>query len=150
MVALSAVMTLAAGGYLLFTANGNKDQDLASKDISLHYAAESGMQMGVRWMRCHWKEYFDPTWAESQIITQFGDFETLDGFQVKVTITGNPTAPHIPLRTLVCLATRGYGEDTLKIAWQMDATPTDDVVGASTHCKPVMSNWQETLYPGKP
>src|SRR4051812_13279010 len=93
MVALSAVLTMVAGGYLFATANSGSEVEKSADENGLHYAAETGMQIGVRWMRNYYPTFFNETWSGSWIITPGGDFAVIDGYKIKVKIQGNPTPP---------------------------------------------------------
>ncbi len=145
-LALSLAMTIVAGGYLLVVANGNKDAELATKDLGLYYSADAGLLRGVRWMRSQNPTYFGPSWTSNLLLTDSPEeTETIDGIRVKVVLY----AP--PLQQLKCTATRGAGYDTLIMIWRFDgAVPT---VTTSTSLPTIysditMSHRTETLIPG--
>ncbi len=149
-VALSTVMTMAAGGFMLVVSNAGKDLDTGDSGAALHYVAESAIILGARWIRCHdsTSTVFDPTTTTSLVITP-GVWKSLYGASIRVSFDpGSPLYPAGPLRTLNCAATFGTGKDTVFISWDMNNLPLHDA-DPVTHCKPVLSNWRETVHPGK-
>jgi hypothetical protein len=143
-ILLSLAMTIAAAGFLLYVSNGSKDMDLAAQDIALHNAAESGMLMGVRWLREHPKADLMGGLVDVLLTDTAGEYTTLDGYQIKVWLKGNPN------RLLQCIATKGFGEDSLGITWHVedDVRSGPDSLTGPLRSSPNLTNWTETLKPG--
>ncbi len=135
---LSVVMAIAAGGMIVASGNAGNLTSASNQDLSLHYAAESGMLMGARWIRTHTQTtYASPLWTTGTLDLT-GGYSLLDGFQVKTWIE------HISggIDTLRTRAFLEGGKDTLQLSWTVDA-----VGNAADPNRPILSNWKEKYVP---
>jgi hypothetical protein len=87
-MALTLIMSLAAGGFLVFSTNVAKNGLASASDLQLQYAAESGIQLGLRWTRNYPPANVnDITWSTGTVLTQgVAGFEQINGRWVKVTL----------------------------------------------------------------
>ncbi len=143
-ILLSLAMTIAAAGFLLYVSNGSKDTDQAVQDMALYNAAESGMLMGVRWMRGQTKAGLEAGLVDRLLSDTVGEYAFIDGYRVRVWLQGNPN------RLLKCLATKGPREDTLGITWHIKDTVArgPDWPAGPLLSSPDLNNWKDTLKPG--
>jgi hypothetical protein len=159
-MALSLLMTIAASGFILVTANTANDGLGSAANRQLHYAAESGLYLGIRWARSYdvgdpaVLTIDDPTWwADGLVLTkdQYGTagFADIDGMSVMVILGPDPAGGR---HRLTSLATAGPGQDTLEIFQAINFATQGDRSGsgdASILCSPAMDKWVETVHPGK-
>jgi hypothetical protein len=142
-VALSLAMSVAAGGLILLSGNAAKDNQMSTENLSLHYAAESGMYLGVNWMRLHPRgEMISSTWVGPLVLTGSGggEYSSIDGIPVRVSFHDGPPG----IRILKSIATQGAGKDTLELTWRVYQADSID----ATHWKPRLNHWTETFRPG--
>jgi hypothetical protein len=91
------MMSLAAGGFVVLSANTSDESSSAQELFELQNAAEAGIIMAVRWLQEHPINAGDPgtlhNWDDTLIITdKIGDFNEMCGKQVKVTILSTPSS----------------------------------------------------------
>ncbi len=144
-IALSLVMSLAAGGFIILSTNTAKDGLISASDLQLQYAAESGMHMAIRWTRAYDKgKINDSTWAKNFVLTRGpGGFDTLNGKLVKVTFGYEGQGVH----TINSLATGPSGHPILQISQVIDSA-TDGPGGVSPLVStPVLSSWTQVAFP---
>lgn len=140
-LSLGLIVTLMAGSYLVLAGNSGTADDIALEDVALKNAAESGINLGLRWMRTRTPGYLAHQNLTSMPLTIGTDnFMDLDDFKVRVRITG----VHLALR-LESMATRGAGRDTCRIIQQIaDIT---DLNTPGTESDLTLGPWQETILP---
>jgi hypothetical protein len=146
-MAMSVAMTVAASGLILLSANTDMGGSANLESMALRNAAESGAQMGVRWIRNYLETDIPTTWNDSLVLTPGVDgFMNLDGIKVKVKFVDDPGAGggHFAVKTW---ATYGPKRDTLEIIWQVNSLnpPTS---GSGVSCNANLGEWAETLHPG--
>lgn len=151
-LAISVILTAAAAGFLALGVNGVGVGADSRRLTQTYYAAESGLNMGVRWLK-HYDEFFVKNYKsnvknfglpDSFVVTRgprgWSDF---DSVQVKVVIDTNTTNAYFELTSK---ATLGLGMDTvllkLRVANVASGSPKSSYTG-------VLNTWTETLIPGK-
>lgn len=155
-LALSIAMTAIAGGYVVLSGNTAGRRLDAMEDLRLHYAAEAGAQLGVRWLKEYEPKYYSnwssddkiqypPLWTNPIPIIQDGI--NIDDFFVSVWLDTilNPGGP--PSFKLRSEATRGPDKETLVITWRINSANPGTSPAKS---KPFLDNWVESYKPGKP
>lgn len=147
-------MTIAAGGLIMMASNAAGLEISSSDDQQLHYAAEAGMQMGIRWTRNYLPSRFTPPQAywlpENEDVEiskdasgNFG-YVPIDGKQVRVVIRRTPPP--------------NYANHMLKVFAKDDGKPGVleinvwiTLVAASTDpgciSVPSLAIWRETYHP---
>lgn len=136
-IALSLVMTVAAAGFLYLAANTDRDELDTLRSTQRFNAAETGLVMGMAWLRAKSQVYIETDAPDSVPIS--GGYQAMDGWQVEVVLRKTPG-----VRTLKSRATEGSGKDTLEITWRVDAV--EAVVPPFSILR--MRDRQETLKPG--
>lgn len=150
-LAISLALTLAAGSLLATAANTAITETGSARDHQLHYAAEAGAQLGVRWAKTYAKaEIGNPAWpAVMPFVITVGDagWMPLNGMQVKVSLLPGPGGPdpddvqHI----LRVQAKDEHNQGTLEINWDISDVQPD--APAPIFCKFMLSNWREQYLP---
>lgn len=137
-IGISIAMSVAAGGFILLSGNTAKIETDSKANLQLHYAAESGMYMGVRWIKEHAST---TTWPNYMVLTPGGEsFTSMDGSKVKVTF--EKVLACAGCYVLASFATAGTGTDTLKIVWQINS-----ITNVLNKAYPWMDFWKERLIP---
>lgn len=150
-MAISLAMTVAAGGFIAMAGNNSVTEIGSGRDQQLHYAAEAGAQLGVRWARTYLNtEIGDPGWpAVMPFAITAGDdgWVTLNGMQVKVILLPGPGGPDPEdvQHVLRVLAKDDFNQGTLEINWDISDVQADGV--APIFCKFELSNWREIYLP---
>ena len=140
-LAISIVMTLAAGGFILVAGNSSKDIQVSESDLSLHYAAESGANLGVAWIREQPAESHVSWDGSISLNTEPDGYTNINGVQVRISVEG--VAGGTPLRRVRCSATKGLNMNVLVITWDVLS-----VTANGAKCTPVLANWTESYTPG--
>jgi hypothetical protein len=146
-VAISLMMTAAAGGFLVLAGNSSGDSEDYSNELAFRYAAESALVMGAACIRAHSKSVYDGPWpgGDTQVLTPgLGGYSNFNGIQARVSIHRSPGVPDI----LKCIAIPISNTGTLILTWTIERVVVDPV--NSTLCIPILSNWSETFQPGSP
>lgn len=136
-MALCLVMTIAASGFLLLASNSDKDELESLRSTQRFNAAESGLLMGMAWLRAKSQVYIESRPEDSVAIS--AGYQPMDGWQVEVVLCKTPG-----VSTLKSRATQGPGTDTLEVTWRVDAV--EAVVPPFSILR--MRDRQETLKPG--
>jgi hypothetical protein len=148
-LALSIAMTTIAGGYILVSGNTASRRLDAMDDLRLHYAAEGGAQLGLRWLKAYDSTYYGrkPTvWDEEVRITP--DNFQIDNFGVQVKAVPTPPSSAVPFK-IVSQATSMDKKNTLVISWSINSA-TDQHPADPAHnyiSIPYTDNWVETYGP---
>jgi hypothetical protein len=139
-IGISIAMSVAAGGFILLSSNTAGIEVGSATNLQLHYAAESGIFMGVRWVKAH--NNAGTAWPNYQVITPGGEsFTTIDGIKVKVTFeVGAPGGGAYQLKSV---ATPGSGMEMVEVSWQINSFNPD----AAGKAVPSLQNWKETYTP---
>jgi hypothetical protein len=141
-VALSVVLALAAGSLMMVVGNSQFDEDSAYRRQQCLNDAESGLMMGVGWLRYSSADtLFVNTfrgWAgNSVILFQNMDFD--NGSKVTVSVTDNaPAAPGFGLKTVVSSAVNG--SEMTQLSLDVDAKLPLSAVGGFPTIS--LSNWR--------
>ena len=149
-IGLSAIVTVALAGFLTMAGSSNRLQADSESEIQLHYAAESAMDMGLRWLRTYPStKTGNPAWPASPVYLNsiLGDFTDLEGCKVRVRFSATPGEfePH----KITCFATFGGGRDTLEINYYLATTvDNQEVENGTTLSGLTMSQWREIIHPG--
>lgn len=158
-LALSLILTAAAGSYLaLGTNSGSANAD--SQRLSRTYlAAESGLNLGVRWCAYYNADSLKKTtWENNLVLTQssipgVAGWANFDGVQVKVVFNAG-SGPKAGYHELDSYATMGLGKDTIKLTMQI--TGADKIVGAPPGSpvsqfldKGYLNTWIDSLFLGR-
>jgi len=144
-LAMSLIMTVAAGGLLFVASNSGNDEQRSAEDVTLHYAAESAIYLGLRWIRYHGWTFHDAHKSETMVLTwPETDYALIDDVKVRVVLKPNG----LPKRTLEATAFSDISKDTLVVGWSVDTirTALDDPLRS----KPILSNWYEYYLPAIP
>jgi hypothetical protein len=146
---LCVAITIAASGLITTAANVSGTEIDSGRDLQLHYAAEAGMQMGVRWTRAFaYADVSNSAWPAGQpafVVTR-GDagFETINGMKVKVVFLSGVAGGGV--HTLQIIAkdpTRPRG--TLEINWQINSADPSSPLPLKS--KPNLAKWKEFYHP---
>lgn len=139
-IGISIAMSVAAGGFILLSANTAGTEVRSATNLRLHYAAESGIFMGVRWVKTH--NFVGTAWPSYLVITPDEEsFTTIDGIKVKVTFeTGAAGGGNYQLRSV---ATQGDNMEKVEVSWQINSFNPD----AANKAVPSLQNWKETYTP---
>jgi hypothetical protein len=148
-VALSLMMTVAAGGFLILAGNSSGDSEDYSSELAFRYAAESALVMGAACIRAHSKSMYDGPWSggDTQVLTPSpgpDGYSSFNGIQARVSIHRSPGVPD----TLKCIAKPISNTGTLILTWTIERVDVDPM--NSTLCIPILSNWSESYQPGSP
>ncbi len=144
-IGLCLAMSIAAGGFLLFSTNTAKDGLASATDLQLQYAAESGLELGIRWTRIYpfivGEKMNDPLWNPRLVLTRGASgFDLINDRWVKVildTLSGS--------HCMISMATRGANFDTLVIT-QIISSVTTGPGGLSPYLStPVLGNRTQTF-----
>jgi hypothetical protein len=149
-IGLAVGITTAVAGFAVLAGNSGRVVADAQADAQMHLAAESGIYMGLRWLRAYPDTYTNlATWPTSPLTlnSALGDFSDFEGVKVKVRFYATPG--QYQNHQLQALATYGAGRDTLEITvyfatTQMSSTETD---GTATLYALNLARWTETLHP---
>ncbi|MBW8888366.1 MAG: hypothetical protein JF616_11480 [Fibrobacteres bacterium] len=163
-VGLTVGITAAIAGFLVVAGNTTRLEADSESDIQLHYAAQSAMVMGLRWLRSYPDPSIPPNghlgddnWPAQPIVLNSpgnndtaitaNNYSAMDGAQVKVVFSATPTEfEHHKLR---CLATMGSGKDTLEINYYVkSAGATTENENGATLYSLATAQWRETIHPG--
>lgn len=152
-IALSLSMTLIAGGVIVMSVNSSTDEANSRRDIQMHYAAESGMQMGLYWARYYEKiDLEDPDWKKPEYVLSQTDnhgtpgFADINGMKVRVALVarvGGAGPPH----TLEVLVKDGINPGILKVTWDINSADAFTDADHDVKSRPSASNWKETYLP---
>lgn len=161
-VGLTVGLTAALAGFLVMATNSNRLEADSESETQLHYAAESAMEMGLRWLRTYPGEptplhLTDDDWPTNPVVLNSANndpaaaannYTTMDGAQVKVVFFANHSGAG-EKHAIRCFATFGSGRDTLEInyyvKWQGRTPETEN--GTALY-ELVTSQWRETVHPG--
>ncbi|MDB5050483.1 MAG: hypothetical protein JWO30_3554 [Fibrobacteres bacterium] len=136
---LSIIMSMAAASLMLVGGNSRNDEDNTYRRMGCANDAESGLMMGVGWLRKKGVNFIGTNqgWlGSSQILFTNAAFE--NGSLVTVTVVDNAPAiaPSAP-KTVISRAV--HGSETVQYSWDVDAAGPLAVDGA-----PIVSltNWR--------
>jgi hypothetical protein len=139
-LALSVAMTAVAGGYVLMAGNTAGRRLDSQEDLRLHYAAEAGMLVGVRWLKEYGPEYIqNKLWTDTVRIS--GPEYRIDNCPVSVVLFLTAGGWY----RFRSLATLGDKRDTLAIT--LDVNSSQPGIPKS---HPWTDNWQESYRLAKP
>jgi len=149
-VGLTVVVTAALGGFLVMVGSSNRIEADSETETQLHYAAESAMDMGLRWLRTYPVTKTNVSnWPAAPITlnSATGDFTLQDGAWVKVIFSASPA--EFEAHKLRCFATLGSGRDTLEINYYLAlTTQVQEDEGGTTLYGLATAQWRETIHPG--
>jgi hypothetical protein len=145
-LAMSLIMTVAAGGMMFVAANSGNDEQGSAENLTLHYTAESGIYLGLKWIRGHDSVFHDTHKAETMVLTLPEDgYDLIDGINLRVVLKPHPDG--LPKRTLETTAFYDGAKDTLVVKWAVEirrALGLDSL----TRSRSILSQWQESYLPG--
>ena len=143
-LALSLVMTMAAGGFILLSGNTTNRVSMSQQNLQLHYAAEAGIHLAVRWTRNYPIDKInDVTWADPlDLTTGLNGYDILNGYKIKVTIFNGGAGTH----WLKSFAIGPDHTDSLEITQQINIATVAPAPFKST---PALSKWIEIIPPGQ-
>jgi len=147
-IALTLIVSLAASGFIMVSSATQTDDVGSLSRTKLYYAAQSGLQMGVYFLK---KNYLSATLNEKTLITanaiSHGWKTVDDGFKDSVVVQRflKTTPPYDTAIKVVCWATSATAaSDTVRLMWAVDtALPAT----SGNLSKPKMSSWSDTLFP---
>jgi hypothetical protein len=154
-MALSVAMTAVAGGYVLMAGNSAGVRIDSMNYQRIHYAAEAGAMLGMRWLREYPANKYskqgaaeprtNPEWTDPITLTPTG--YTMDGLELIVKAVPSLDDPRGDFQ-IVSEATFGNHRDTVVITWGVTS-------GNNNGSPPPVSTntsdfWYETYKPGKP
>lgn len=149
-VAMTLIISIAGSSLLLLTANVSNDETDQLEKTKLQYASESGVLMGVRWLRNQNVSYFDPlkqiipailTPASPAISCDVAHFCDLDGILVRLEliVPGDCTLVGECLGLISATAKSNAG--TFISSWRVKSYNGMAADGADL----VMKNWTENV-----
>lgn len=140
-LAFSIVLVLAAGSLVLVVGNSRGDEDGAYKRVGCFNDAESGLLIGVGWLRnspgSRTLITTDQFWPGNAMVL-FSDFPADNGSLVTVTIIDNVPGG-APTKTVVSRAVSGT--ETTQLSWDIGAATTGGPAndGTATDGLPIMT-----------
>jgi hypothetical protein len=154
---LSVLLTMAVSGFIAIVARAGGSGADELRYSRIFYAAESGLNMGVRWCKHYPKEKFNEgseSWADGLILTQDSDvpgtagWSDFDGVKVKVVfLHGAPGGGYHEIRSF---ATSGPGQDTVKLSFQITGAGIEAGMNPLTSFGGgYLNTWTEDLIPGR-
>lgn len=152
-VGLSAVVSAALAGFLMMATNSNRFQADSEAESQLHYAAESAMDLGIRWLRIYPDtKTNDQTWPATPVClnSTAGNYTLMEGAWVKVLFFATPG--EYQNHKIRCFATFGTHRDTLEINYYLASTDMNSSevdVNGTTLYQLNMGQWREILHPGR-
>jgi hypothetical protein len=150
-VGFSVVITAALGGFLVLAGNSARFGADSETETRLHYAAESAMAMGLRWLRTYpGTKTQDALWPTAPVVlnSATNGFTLMDGVWVKVVFLASPG--EYQLHKLRCYATLGPGRDTLETNYYLALTTQNQEDEAGTTLYGLtMAQWRQTIHPGR-
>ena len=125
-VGLTTMLSMAAAALLLVAANSRNDEDLAFRRIGCQYDAESGLMLGMGWLRQNGAAFIKGNrseWASGK--HTFPSLTLENGSLVTITIEDNSaTDPMDTTKTVVSQAVLA-GIDSVKCFLTVAAADTD-------------------------
>lgn len=135
---LSIALSMAAASLMLVAGNSKNDEDLAFRRRGCYLDAESGLLMGVAWLRVNNAAFITGArgWT-GNAQTLFTD-QTFDN-KSTVTVTVTDNVPSLPPKTVTARAVNG--SETVQLSWDVDV---DAVSGNASdgHPKVKLTNWR--------
>jgi hypothetical protein len=144
-LALSLVMTIAASSYIMLSTNSAKDALSAGTDKQLFYAAESGMNIALRWIRGYSHVNLIARTIPNNLTLTKGTngYQSLNGALVKVILLWG--GPGEGLYTIKSIAYSEATHDTLRIT-QFVSNPIAGP-GAPLLSTVFPSDWSQDSHP---
>jgi hypothetical protein len=151
-IGLSAVVSAALAAFLVMASSSNGLQADSEAETRLHYAAESAMSMGLRWLRTYpVSKTSDVTWPAAPVVLNSAgnNFTLMDGAWVKVIFLATPG--EFQDHKIRCFATLGSGRDTLEINYFLALTNVNnpEFYNGNPIYSLSMAQWRETIHPGR-
>lgn len=124
-MAFSIVLAMAAGSLLLVAGNATNDEDAAFRRLRCANDAESGLMIGVGWLRNSGSALIaadQPLWPLDKLVLNLPNPTFENGAQVTVTIVDNvtnpPTIPAGPPKTVISRAI--LDDVNVQFSWDVD------------------------------
>jgi hypothetical protein len=138
-LALSIALSMAAASLMLVAGNSRNDEDLAFRRRGCYLDAESGLMMGVEWLRVNSNAAFitgSRGWT-GNTLTLFAD-QTFDNNSL-VTVTVTDLAPAAPPKTVTARAVNG--SEVVQVSWDVDVDAGGGNAGDG-YPKLTLKNWR--------
>lgn len=145
---LTLAMAIAVNGLILSASNNSLIEEDSMRDLKMHYAAETGMQIGVRWSRAYDENLINdslwPTAEPNFTITNGTDgFATIHGMKVKVVFGRDPSL--VGRHLIRVWAKDGINKGVLETTWQISTASEKEV--PPIHSDPNLKTWKEIYHP---
>ena len=140
-VALSAVLSAAAAGFILVSGQVRGGDIEAVNRAKLYYAGEAGLLMGTRRVMKTWTydAMIGTGFANKTYVS--GPTKDVDGVRDSVVLIKNMVTGTF---SIVCWATHTYPSDTLMLTWGVKSV-NPHIDGDGLLSRLVMEDWRDTV-----
>ncbi len=125
-IGITTLLSLAAAGLLLVAANSRNEEEMAFKRVGCYYDAESGLMMGVGWLRKKGSVFITGYrgWnGDSVVFVLPQPLENGSSVVVVIKDLAATAIPPAPTKTVVSRATAG--SETIRLSWDIGVDPAN-------------------------
>jgi hypothetical protein len=129
-IGITTMLSVAAAGLMLVAANSRTEEDMAFKRAKCYYDAESGLMLGLGWLRKQGRDFIanEQPWGgvDSLVFNLPQPLENGSSVQIVIKDLAGAAASPNPTKTVLSMAV--IGSETIRFAWDVGVEPTADPV----------------------